>query len=137
MLLPLHAQEAGYWRATSSDARGITGDIALADTRLTINFLNFPIAQIRALSRDEMMALFNPDNPAAAVGHLYKLEIPAERKFLRKNTLCGSDNVEWMATAVVGRDLRVALFSSKAAPTFTIDALQNSSDTCGTFTYAR
>ena len=131
------AQEAGFWRASSSNARAITGDIAVSDTRLTLDMYNFPAAKIRDLTRDEMLALFSLDNPAGAVGHLYKLEIPSSRRFLHKNTLCGSDDTQWMATTIDGRSLHVAFFSSKASPTFTMDALQNSADLCGNFSYSR
>jgi hypothetical protein len=134
-LLP--AQEAGLWSATSSNAKAITGEIGVSTSKLTINFINFPIAQIRSLTTDEMLAAFNPDNPAGAVGHLYKLDIPASRIMLHKNTLCGGEGAQWMATAIDGRSLRLAFFSSQAPPVFTIDALQNSSDLCGIYTYGR
>jgi hypothetical protein len=56
---------------------------------------------------------------------------------LHKNTLCGSDDAQWMATYVVGKDLQIAFFSGATMPVFTIDALANNPNLCGTFTYTR
>jgi hypothetical protein len=133
----LHAQEDGYWRASSNTAKSITGDLALGGTKMTLNFVTFSVSQIRLLTKDEMVAVFNPDAPDAAVGHLYKLDIPGDRKFLHKNSLCGSETVRWMATAVMGRNVEIAMFSSEAVPVLTFDAVQNSQTLCGTFTYSR
>ena len=52
------AQEKGYWRAASSTAGSITGDIAISDTKLSINFLGFTIAQIQQLTPAETGAVF-------------------------------------------------------------------------------
>jgi hypothetical protein len=43
------AQDKGMWRAASNNARSITGDVALSDEKITINFVSFTIARIRAL----------------------------------------------------------------------------------------
>ena len=45
--ISLAAQDRGYWRASTSTARLITGDIAISNTKLTINFLSFPVVQAR------------------------------------------------------------------------------------------
>jgi hypothetical protein len=37
--LPLTAQEKGMWRAASSNAKSITGDIALSNEKITIKFV--------------------------------------------------------------------------------------------------
>lgn len=133
----LPAQEAGLWRASSTNAKSITGDIGFGENKLIINFLQFPISQIRPLTTDELLSVFNPDNPAAAVGHLYKLQIHGDQKFLHKNSLCGSDTVEWMATAIIGRELRIAMFSGGPVPALTVDSMNNGSNLCGTYTYTR
>jgi len=66
------AQEKGYWRAASSNASSITGDIAISDTKLSINFLGFTIAQIRPLTPAETSAVFASE-PTGAAGNLYRL----------------------------------------------------------------
>jgi hypothetical protein len=131
------AQDKGYWRAASNTASSITGDISLSDTRVTINFSSFVMAQIRSLNSAEVAAAFDADANAGGNGSLYRLKIPADKRFLHKNTLCGSEETQWMATYVIGRNLKVAFFSGDNTPVLTMDSLANSSDLCGTFTYAR
>ena len=133
----LAAQDKGYWRAESNNAKAITGDFALSDTRLTINFSSYTVAHIRALNSAEVAALFDADASAGFNGALYRLMIPADKRFLHKNTLCGTSDTEWMATFVTGRNLKVAFFSGENVPVLTIDALSNSMDVCGSFTYTR
>jgi hypothetical protein len=131
------AQDKGYWRASSSTASSITGDITIADARLTLNFAPFPLAEIRPLQPAEITALFDPDTtPAPASGNLYRLSIPGSKRFLQHNTLCGSDDVQWMATWVYDHTLRVALFSGSDAPVFKPEVIANATNICGTFTYA-
>jgi hypothetical protein len=133
--LTLTAQERGIWHATSSNAKSITGDVVLADQKITINFLTFTMVQVRPLQSAELSAAFDADPSAHGGGSLYRLQIPSTVKFLRKNTLCGTDDTEWMAIYVAGRTLQLAFFSGDKPPVFTLDALANSSDVCGTFSY--
>jgi hypothetical protein len=137
--LPASAQEKGYWRAAGKTARSITGDIAFSASseRFTLNFLAYPIAQIRALQPVELGAAFDADTNSPGTGNLFRLSIPGTTKLLHKNTLCGSDDAQWMATYVVGKDLQIAFFSGATMPVFTIDALANNPNLCGTFTYTR
>lgn len=135
--LPLAAQDKGYWRAVSSNANDITGDLAIANDKITINFNSFTIAQIRPLKPAESSAVFDADPGAAGGGYLYRLSVPAQKRFLHHNTLCGSDDTQWLATYVEGRALHVAFFSGSDVPVFTPEALANSSDVCGTFSYTR
>ena len=130
------AQDKGYWRAVSSNADAITGDLTISDSKLTINFSSFPLAQIRPLQPAEWSAIFDAD-PGSGTGYLYRLNVPATKRFLHKNTLCGSDDTQWLATFVHDRSLRVAFFSGENMPVLTSDALANSTDVCGTFTYSR
>ncbi len=134
LFLPCMAQEKGYWRAASSNAASITGDIQISDTRLSINFTNFTIAPIRHLTPAETSAVFASE-PTGTGGNLYRLNISARQRFLHKNSLCGSDDVQWMVTSVAGRALHVAFLSGPETPQFTPEAMTNSSDLCGTFTY--
>jgi len=131
------AQDRGYWRADSSTANSITGDITLSESKITINFLAFPISQARKLSPAEVSAAFDADVNAGYTGNLYHLTVPAAQRFLHHNTLCGTEQTEWMATYVSGRNLQIAFFSGTDAPVFTLDALAKSTDLCGTFTYGR
>lgn len=131
------AQENGNWRASNQTAREITGDIGLSTEKLFINFVRFTTSRIRALQPAEVSAVFEADANSAGAGSLYRLSIPPEQKFLHKNTLCGSQETQWMATYVEGRTLKVAFFSGAKPPAFTLDAIQNSTDLCGTFVYTR
>jgi hypothetical protein len=136
--LPATAQQDnGYWTAASSNALAITGDIHISGAKLTINFASFPLAQIRALKPEEVAAVFDADSNAAVSGNLYRLSVPGAKQFLHHNTLCGSDDTEWMVTYASGRSLQVAFFSGGDAPVLTIDALAHSSSLCGTFSYSR
>jgi hypothetical protein len=131
------AQDKGYWRASSSTARSITGDVALSDEKISINFLSFTVARIRALEQGEASALFDADGTAGGNGSLYRLNVPGAKKFLHRNSLCGSDDTQWMVTYVAGRSLQLAFFSGQKPPVFTPDAIANSTDLCGKFSYVR
>ena len=131
------AQDKGNWRAASSTARTITGDVSLSDEKLGINFSSFSIARIRGLQAAEVSAVFDADSVAAENSSLYRVSIPASKTFLRKNTLCGSEDTEWMVTYAVGRGLQLAFFSGEKPPVFTREAIANSTDLCGIFSYVR
>jgi hypothetical protein len=131
------AQENGTWRALSSTAQSITGDIALSAEKIAINFSSFTIAQIRTLQPADASAVFEAESSAGGRGSLYRLNIPGAKRFLHRNTLCGSEDIQWMATYVTGRTLHLAFFSGSKMPVLTPEAISNSTDLCGTFTYER
>lgn len=131
------AQDKGLWRATSSNANAITGDIGIFDDKLSINFATFTTAEIRKLDPAEATALFNTESSAPGGGFLYRLNVPAAKRFSHRNTLCGNEDTQWMATWLQGRDLHVAFFSGGKTPVMTADELANSSDVCGLFLYSR
>jgi hypothetical protein len=135
--LPAVSQDKGPWRAASSEAKSVTGDIGIGDSRLTINFSGFTIAQIRPLKVDEAAAAFDADRSVPGGGNLYRLNVPADKKFQHHNTLCGSDETQWMATWAFGSELHVVFFSGSGMPVLTLDALNGSSAVCGTFSYVR
>ena len=135
--LSAFAQDKGYWRATSSTATAITGDIGISDDKLSINFTPFTIAEIRKLEPAEAVALFSAESGVPGAGFLYRLTVPAAKRFLHHNTLCGSEQTQWMATYATGRELRVAFFSGTKMPEITPDALAHSTALCGTFLYGR
>jgi hypothetical protein len=130
-------QDKGYWRAASNTAAGVTGDITILDAKLTINFTSFPLALIRNLKPEEVSSVFDADVNTASPGTLYRLKVPASKRFLHHNTLCGTDDTQWMATYLSGRMLQAAFFSGDDEPKFTIDAISNSSRLCGTYTFVR
>ena len=134
--LAAYAQESGPWRASSSNARAMTGDIAFSPDKIAINFTIFTIAQIRSIKTEEVRALFNPDNPIGG-GNLFRVNISADKHFLHHNSLCGSDDTQWIVTYAQGRDLQVALFSGDMPPVLTFDVLNNSPTLCGIFSYVR
>jgi hypothetical protein len=131
------AQDRGYWRAASKNAVAITGDLSLSDTKVTIDFLTFTVASIRKLSAAEVGAAFDVDSSSGINGALYRLRIPAGQPFLKKNTLCGGEDTQWMTTYVEGHNLHVAFFSGENQPVLTTEAILNTTDLCGIYTYAR
>lgn len=135
--LALAAQENGVWLAMSSNAKSITGDVQFSNERITLDLMTFPMARIRPLAPAELSAAFDADSHSLGVGSLFRINIPAARKFLKKNSLCGTDDTEWMATYIHGSTLQLAFFSGQTPPVFTLEALANSSDACGVFSYGR
>jgi hypothetical protein len=131
------AQDQGYWRAASTNANAITGDITIGNSKVTIGFTTFPLAPIRRLKPVEVSSVFDADVNAGIEGMLYRLKVPPAQRFQHKNTLCGDDETQWMATYATGRTLSVAFFSGDDEPVFTFGAIQNSSALCGTFIYGR
>jgi len=129
--------DQGYWRPESNTARSITGDISLSDSKITIGFSGYVIAQIRALQPAEAGAAFDVDVSAPGNGNLYRTSIPAGKRFSHHNTLCGSDDTQWIATWVTGNTMQMALFSGEKMPVLTLEALANSSNLCGTYSYTR
>jgi hypothetical protein len=131
------AQDGGVWRAESTNAVSITSDIAIGKDKVSIDFLTYPLAPIRPLKPVEVSAVFDADVNAGVSGMLYRLRVPAAQRFLKKNTLCGDEDTQWMATYVTGHTLDVAFFSGDDMPVFTFDAISNSTALCGTFAYTR
>ncbi|HMG02243.1 MAG TPA: hypothetical protein VK596_03865 [Edaphobacter sp.] len=131
------AEERGYWRANSQTARSITGDISLADEKITINFYTTSMSRIRTLEAAEVSSVFDTDSNAGGSGSLYRLDIPGSKKFLHKNSLCGSESAQWMVAYASGNSLQLAFFSGAKPPTFTLEAVSNSTDLCGTFSYVK
>jgi hypothetical protein len=134
--LPATGQENGPWRATSSNARAITGDVDFSPLKISINFSAFTIAQIRSLKAEEALALFNPDSTTGG-GNVFRVDIPADKRFLRRNTLCGSESTQWIITYAQGRNLEIAFFSGATPPVLTVDALNDATNLCGIFSYVR
>jgi hypothetical protein len=131
------AQDRGYWRAASSNAASITGDVALAGSKVTIDFATFPFIQVRRLNPAESASVFDADVNSGIEGALYRLRVPANKRFLHHNTLCGDQATTWMATYVSGKSMQLAFFSGDTEPVFKFGAIQNSPALCGVYTYVR
>lgn len=132
------AQEKGIWRAVSTTAKSITGDVTFSNEKIAINYSSgYPIAQIRILQPSEITAAFDLDGSPEGSGSLYRLSIPGATRFQHKNTLCGGDDTQWMVTYVSGRSLQVAFFSGQKMPVLTGEAIATSTNLCGTFTYGK
>src|SRR5271165_5255157 len=130
-------EDRGLWSAASTNAHAITGDITIGEAKVTLNFITFPLAQIRRLKPVEVSAVFDADVNAGIEGTLYRLHVPAGKYLVKKNTLCGGEETQWMATYATGHTLKVAFFSGDDMPVFTFDAMQNATTLCGKFTYGR
>jgi hypothetical protein len=131
------AQEKGYWRAGSSTAKSITGDVGLSSEKISINFATYWIAQIRTLTPEELSGAFGADANAAGSGNLYRLSIPGDKKFLHKSTLCATADTQWMATYVNGHALQLAFFSGSKPPVMTVEAMTDAPNLCGVFSYVK
>jgi len=129
--------EKGTWRAASNTAASITGDIAISGSKISINMTSFLLSPARLIKPSEVAAIFDEAIDTAGNGQLYRLNIPAARRFVGHNTLCGTQDTSWMAVYAIHGELKVAFFSGDDAPLLTFDALQNSTSLCGTFTYVR
>ena len=136
-VLALAAQEQGVWRAASKTARGVTGDVAFKDEKISINFASFAVAQIRELQPVEIAAVFGEDANAGGAGNLFRTNIPANKKFMGRSTLCGAEDTQWIASYVAGKQLQLALFSGPTMPLLTPEAIGSETHLCGTFAYVR
>jgi hypothetical protein len=129
------AQDTGIWHAVSKTAGSITGDIVISGDKLSINFNGFYIAQVKAVSPAELATVFDTPSDGTIPGNFYRLNIPGDKKFLRKNTLCGKEDVTYMLTYREDKTLQVAFFSGPAIPRLTPEARANDTSLCGTFLY--
>jgi hypothetical protein len=135
--LTLAAQEKGTWKAESKTARSITGDLTLSNEKLMIYFSTVAMARIRGLQPEEIGSVFDVDSNEEGASSLYRLNIPATRKFAHRNSLCGGEDVEWMVTYVSGKTMQVAFFSNVKVPVFDRSKIADSANLCGTFTYSK
>jgi hypothetical protein len=127
--------EKGRWRPASTTAASITGEIIITGSKINIYFTPFLISPARLLKPEEISAVFDEALDTAGNGQLYRVSIPATTRFLKNNTLCGSQETQWMAVYVANGTLKVAFFSGDNAPVMTFETMQNSTDLCGTYSY--
>jgi hypothetical protein len=142
LTLAAHAQdhnpERGLWHASSKSAKTITGDVVFTDFKFTLDFFSYPLANIRTLTPPELAAAFSTDPAASnATGTLYRLDIPSTKTFLRGHPLCSGEDTQWIVTSLSGKSLEILFFSGSSMPVLTPDALTNSPNLCGLYTYSR
>lgn len=133
----IDAQESGNWRPASTTSKGVTGEIAFTETKIILNFSGYTVAQIRALEPAEIQSIFIGSSGQPGTGNLFRTEIPGDKRFLHKNTLCGAEEVQWIASFVSGHTLQLAMFSGATMPKFTPEAIANTPSLCGTYGYVR
>jgi hypothetical protein len=131
------AEEKGAWRASSKTAQSITGDVFFGGDKMSINFNAFIIAEIRDLQPEEIKAAFDLDANPKSGGRLYRLDIPASKKFVHKNAICTGEDTQWMVSYVDGKSLMLAFFLGTPMPVLKSEQMANATNLCGTFTYAR
>ena len=131
------AEEKGAWRAASKTAQSITGDVVFGGDKMSINFNTFIIAEIRDLQPAEIKAAFDLEGDPKSGGRLYRLDIPASKKFVHKNTICSGEDTQWMVSYVDGKSLMLGFFSGTPMPVLTGEGMINATNHCGTFTYGR
>jgi len=131
------AQDKGSWRPASDTTYSMTGEITIAETNMAINVTKVPVAPVRKLTPAEVSAVFDADTNAGIGGKLYRVHVPPGVYMSGGSLLCGKEVIRWMATYVLGRNLRVAFFSGEDMPVFTFDAISNSTALCGTYAYMR
>lgn len=131
------ARDLGYWRTGDSMASTITGDIEIRRSRVMIDYMVYSLAPIRSLKPAEVSAVFGVVSQPGISGMLYRLKVPATQRFQHKNTLCGYEETQWMATYARPKKLDVAFFSGSSMPVLTFEAMQGSQTRCGVFRYKR
>ncbi len=110
------AQDKGNWRATSSTAKSITGDVALSDEKVAINFVELYDRSNTRSSAGEASALFDADSSAGGKRQSLSAEhTGGEDIFAARTALCGSEDTQWMVTYASGRSLQLAFFSGAEA----------------------
>jgi hypothetical protein len=137
MTAPAVAQDTGYWKATSKTAYSVTGDIVIEPEKLVMNFSSFIMSNVRHAEGAEVSAVFDAPADGNPGANLYRLNIPAGKKFLHKNTLCGAEDTTYMMVYREDKTLQVAFFSGAAMPKLTTADVQNSGTLCGTYMYQK
>ena len=125
------------WYALSANAIAVTNNIDLSESKLSIGFVYYTLNRNHDLKPTEASAVFDIDPAEPGSGALYRTFIPAGTRFQRNNTLCGGEDVQWMAKWATAQELKVAFFSSSEPPVLTFDAVSRSQDLCGVYTYKR
>ena len=129
-------EKSVYWTAASSNSTAITSDIEISSSKLTIGYIDFPISKVQDVTPAEALAVFDVDTGVRGVGALYHLNIVASTRFQHNNTLCGGEDTQWMLSWTTQHSLKIAFFSGAEKPTLTFEAINNSPQLCGVFSYA-
>ena len=128
------------WRADTTTAQGITGDIRLGKDQLAIGARVFPLAFVRDLTRAEAAEtadLIGASGPVA--GGLYTIDIPAGTTFRNGNVLCNGATTRIIAverTESARRRLDLVAFEGDREIYFS-GWKTVTGHVCGTFGYSR
>ncbi len=142
-------RQAVKWTAMSHTAYAITGDVVTSRDSISLLKKSYPLVLDRDLHGDELqnsakLLYVEAVTSSGLVGRLFRTEIPATTHLINDNTICGSENAEWvlvLTTHAEGRGsdtgdwLYLAFFSGDAEPVFQTQALENSKALCGTYNY--
>ena len=115
----------------------ITGDIALTPGKLLMAHRAFPLKQARAIEPAHLADVGKIVNATGDVqsAALYKTMVPRRTALLKANIICGSKDAEWMLAVFEKNELAVAFFAGAKEPDLAPNAVANSTDLCGTFSY--
>ena len=133
----LHAPR--HWTAISNTAMGVTGDLTVTPRSVTMAGRTLQLALLHTLAGPQLgqaAALFPVAVTSKLRGALYKVSIPATAAFKSSNTLCGKQATTFFVLLTDGSDLELAMFSGKNEPNLSANAIANSTEFCGTYSYA-
>lgn len=130
------------WQATSNTAVYITGNIKLSPTKLTMVRRDYPLTLVRDIDAQHLSDIgksFASDHPTAA--RLYRTRIPASAKLVNGNDICGPNDANWLLAVSEnnsddnGPTLSLAFFSGDSEPHLDYEAIENTTNICGTYGY--
>ncbi len=133
----LHAP--AQWTAVSKTAMGVTGDLLVRPRSVAMAGHTIPLAFLHTLAGaplQQAAALFPVPVNSRLRGALYKVSVPATTSFMRRNTLCGKQRTTFFVLLTDGSDLQLAMFAGRNEPNLSANAVANSTEFCGTYSYA-
>ncbi len=144
---PVRAQSkpATKWPAISQTAMSITGDAYLSDNSLVFQNHRLLLTLDKKLGGEELKVaanLLGATFNSATRGELYRTNLAATVHLRGSNTLCGKRDTTWILMVRTidgggGVNLNLATFSGALRPVIQTQALDNSTDLCGTFWYQK
>lgn len=108
---PVHASSITTWKATSTDAMAITGNITVRGDTLTFGN-GAKLSLIPVATREGMWSPL----PQRRTGTIYKLDPPSDPKLLGGNTLCGMSVTYIVLSQRDADSLSLSAFTGKKPP---------------------